>query len=406
MKKTALFFFALILVSCVYLYYSFRSFKQRSLIDYKSDSSILMSYKSWGFDTTEFSHMNDVFLDEVEHSPSLLFPFVSRTFKTKHDNILALLQSAYVTDVTEKKQLIQSKLTYLRDRVKNSSVLSSEKKGKYSDALEIIAGTVFERNSSLYDLMTALKTLENNDVNITADIELIRKESIYSEINDYMKTCEELKQYFTEKENQNGLSLATSCIDSANALLGPKYQENGADFMESLSRERVFALVEKTTKAKQQLIEDEQYALMQKKREEEKLVLVPPAPRQEGKVVVVNVALQRLYAYENGQALFPTAVPITTGKYGFETVYGEFAIYLKERMHKMQSPFPGIYYDDVVNYWMPFYLGYGLHDAPWRSVYGTQDYPIVGSHGCVNIPLNDTIILYNWAEVGTKVIVL
>ena len=75
-------------------------------------------------------------------------------------------------------------------------------------------------------------------------------------------------------------------------------------------------------------------------------------------------------------------------------------------MHQMQSPFPGIYYDDVVNYWMPFYLGYGLHDAPWRSVYGTQDYVGVGSHGCVNMPLYETSILYNWAEVGTKVVVM
>ncbi|MCX6730485.1 MAG: L,D-transpeptidase, partial [Candidatus Roizmanbacteria bacterium] len=171
-------------------------------------------------------------------------------------------------------------------------------------------------------------------------------------------------------------------------------------------RERVFAAMQKATQAKQQLIQDEQYALAAKKKEEERLTVVPPAPRQEGKIVVVNLNLQRLYAYENGLTLFPNAVPITTGKQGFETVTGEFAIYIKEQQHKMVSPFPGIYYDDVVNYWMPFYLGYGLHDAPWRAVYGTQDYGIVGSHGCVNIPFKETSILYNWAVVGTRVIVL
>ena len=143
-----------------------------------------------------------------------------------------------------------------------------------------------------------------------------------------------------------------------------------------------------------------------KQKEVERLTLVPPAPRQEGKVIVVNLNLQRLYAYENGKSIFPSAVLITTGKRGFETVTGEFAVYLKEQQHKMVSPFPGIHYDDVVNYWMPFYLGYGLHDAPWRSIYGTQDYPDVGSHGCVNMPLKDTVVLYNWAEIGTKVIVL
>ena len=49
--------------------------------------------------------------------------------------------------------------------------------------------------------------------------------------------------------------------------------------------------------------------------------------------------------------------------------------------------------------------GYAIHDAPWRSSYGpgTQAY---GSHGCVNVPMPTMTTLYNWAEVGTKVIVL
>ena len=37
---------------------------------------------------------------------------------------------------------------------------------------------------------------------------------------------------------------------------------------------------------------------------------------------------------ENGKSIFEVAVPITTGKYGFETVTGEFAIYLKKVQHQ------------------------------------------------------------------------
>lgn len=350
--------------------------------------------------------MYDGFVSEAKKTPLLGFPFVVSSQKKKHDNIIGLLQSSYATEVVTKKTLIQSKLTYLRDRVKNSSYIPSNKKQSYSDTFEIVAGTVFERNSTVEDLNVALKTLSEQDTAVSTDIEAVRKEFVFTEIDQYKSSCQTYKNYFVEKNNFDGVALADSCVLAADTLLEPQYRENSADFIESLSRERVFALVQKVGQAKQQLEQDEQYAFLQKKKEEERLTLVPPAPRQDGKVIVVNITLQRLYAYSNGISLFPQAVPITTGKQGFETVQGDFAVYLKERFHKMTSPFPGIYYDDVVQYWMPFYLGYGLHDAAWRTVYGTQDYSTVGSHGCVNIPLNDTIILYNWAEVGTRVLVI
>jgi len=353
-----------------------------------------------------FAKMHSDFINEISKTSIITFPFAITSLRNKHDNILRLLQGAYAVKVSGKKELIQTKLTYLRDRVKNTAYLSTEKKMIYSNSLEVIAGTVFERSSSLRDLDTALKSLESQDRNITSDIEAIRKEAVYSEITTYKSTCEKLREYFVEKHSIVEIDLADSCIVSADMLLGAGYKENGAEFIESLARERVFGLLQKATQAKQKIQQDEQYALLQKRKAEERLTLVPPSPRQEGKIVVINIDLQRLYAYENGKTIFASAVPITTGKYGFETVYGEFSIYLKERLHKMSSPFPGIYYDDVVNYWMPFYLGYGLHDAPWRYVYGTQDYTAIGSHGCVNMPLNETIILYNWAEVGTRVIVI
>ena len=48
--------------------------------------------------------------------------------------------------------------------------------------------------------------------------------------------------------------------------------------------------------------------------------------------------------------------------------------------------------------------GYAIHGAPWRAVYGpgTQ---LGGSHGCVNSPVSQVAILYQWAPLGTTVIV-
>ena len=35
---------------------------------------------------------------------------------------------------------------------------------------------------------------------------------------------------------------------------------------------------------------------------------------------------------------------------------------------------------------MPFWNGYGLHDAPWRDEFGGTIYKTNGSHGCINLP--------------------
>ena len=405
MRKFFLPFFIFLIVVILY---SCRAYllKQKTVDTLKNDKSKVTAYLKWGYDTQVFEKMHTSLIQEAESFSFFVFPFQTQYLQSKCENILRLVQTGYATEVTKQKELIQSRLTYLRDRVMTNTNIPQDKKQIYFNSFDVIAAGVFEKNTDINGLKKALETLDEQDAAITKEVESIRKESLMSELQGYRATCEELLTFFIEKNSVLNQATAQECIDAADKLLGPGYSINGADFIETLSRERVFTFVQKATQAKQQLLQDEQYAQAAKIKEEERLTVVPPAPRQEGKVIVVNLELQRLYAYENGTTIFPTAVPITTGKQGFETVTGEFAVYLKEQHHQMESPFPGIFYNDIVNYWMPFYLGYGLHDAPWRSVYGTQDYTTVGSHGCVNIPLNNTIILYNWAEVGTRVMVI
>ena len=395
--------FSLLILSC--LYSSFL-LKKNNVSDLNNDQQKILIYRKWGLDTKDFSKMYDGLLNDANSTSFIIFPFKLSAFYIKRDNILRLTQAAYAIQVTKLKEEVQTRLSYLRERIKNSTTLTQNDKQIFSDSLEVIAGKSFEITNDINSLKKSYKSLEEQDALITTKIETVKKESLITELQNYKKTCEGLFIYFTDKNSISNKTLASNCINEADKLMGPRYKSNGADFIEALSRERVFTLAQQASKAKHQIEQEELYLFEVKKKQEEILTIVPPALRQEGKVIVVNLALQRLYAYDNGISIFPTAVTITTGKYGFETVTGEFAVYLKELQHKMVSPFPGIYYDDVVNYWMPFYLGYGLHDAPWRSIYGTQDYVTVGSHGCVNIPLKDTIILYNWAEVGTRVIVI
>jgi len=49
---------------------------------------------------------------------------------------------------------------------------------------------------------------------------------------------------------------------------------------------------------------------------------------------------------------------------------------------------------------VPKWQGYGIHGAYWHNNFGN---PM--SHGCVNMQLGDAEALYNWADVGTRVII-
>lgn len=64
-------------------------------------------------------------------------------------------------------------------------------------------------------------------------------------------------------------------------------------------------------------------------------------------------------------------------------------------------------YRTRVDYWMQVtYTGVGFHDAVWQSAFGGTLYqiPNIGSHGCVNMPLDKAAALYDMIEAGTPVI--
>lgn len=65
----------------------------------------------------------------------------------------------------------------------------------------------------------------------------------------------------------------------------------------------------------------------------------------------------------------------------------------------------GADYVSFVKYWMPFYGGDGLHDASWQKAFGGDRYKRYGSHGCINMRLEDVSSLYEMIEVGTPIIV-
>ena len=58
-----------------------------------------------------------------------------------------------------------------------------------------------------------------------------------------------------------------------------------------------------------------------------------------------------------------------------------------------------------VHRFMPFCGGEGFHDATWRNKFGGNIYTYDGSHGCVNMPKDKVIELYDLVNVGTPVVI-
>lgn len=122
-----------------------------------------------------------------------------------------------------------------------------------------------------------------------------------------------------------------------------------------------------------------------------------------GRYIEINISTQRLTAYQDSNVVLSS--PLTSGAVGrgLGTPIGLFSIYEKRRNTYLNGRAYGWDYNLFVNYWMPFSGGVGLHDAPWRSVFGGSDYYWGGSHGCVNLPHSTASFLYDWSTVGTPV---
>jgi len=123
--------------------------------------------------------------------------------------------------------------------------------------------------------------------------------------------------------------------------------------------------------------------------------------RYPGKYIEIDLGKQMLYQIE-GNTLVGSH-NVSTGKWSMPTPTGEFAINAKtDRAYSAR-------YDLYMPYWMSF-IGsdYGIHELPeWAD--GTKEgeshlgTPV--SHGCVRLGVGDAAAVYNWAEVGTPVVV-
>lgn len=119
------------------------------------------------------------------------------------------------------------------------------------------------------------------------------------------------------------------------------------------------------------------------------------------KQIRIDLSEQRLYQEVNGIAV--ASYPVSSGKASTPTPVGSYSVLNKHPRAWSRS----------ASLWMPYWMafradGYGLHELPeWpggkkegKAHLGT---PV--SHGCVRIGEGVAKLLYDWAPVGTRVLI-
>ena len=116
------------------------------------------------------------------------------------------------------------------------------------------------------------------------------------------------------------------------------------------------------------------------------------------KAIVVSISQQMLWAYKGEKIVLNSYV--STGKSGFDTPIGSYAVLTKLPSQTMAGVIGGEYYNvpDVPSVLYFTNRGHALHGTYWHSNFGTTM-----SHGCVNLPLDVAAWLYAWAPIGTPV---
>lgn len=129
---------------------------------------------------------------------------------------------------------------------------------------------------------------------------------------------------------------------------------------------------------------------------------LPPEAPKIGKWIDIHLTQQLLTAYEGQRAI--RTVVITSGKPGWETPAGLYKINTRVANETMDSGAIGAeeFYklEDVLFTQYFTDKGHALHFAWWKTE-ATIGRP--GSHGCINLLLDEARFLWEWADIGTTV---
>ena len=125
----------------------------------------------------------------------------------------------------------------------------------------------------------------------------------------------------------------------------------------------------------------------------------------------VDISAQHMWYVQNGQVVLETDVVTGEPIPSKITPEGVYSLMWKQPNSVLVgdiNPDTGEpAYRTKVKYWMQVTSsGVGFHDAIWQTAFGGTLYQIpgTGSHGCINMPLDQAGALFNMIEPGTPVI--
>lgn len=134
-------------------------------------------------------------------------------------------------------------------------------------------------------------------------------------------------------------------------------------------------------------------------------LFLQPVFGTDSKVIKVDISKQKIELWEENDLI--KEYDISSGATGSPTPTGNFKIYNKEPMT----------FSERYDCWLPFWLAftpdskYGFHELPICLVSneaerkGMDSLGENSSNGCVRMGIGDAQDLYQWAEIGTKVII-
>ncbi|MCI9177986.1 MAG: L,D-transpeptidase family protein [Clostridia bacterium] len=124
--------------------------------------------------------------------------------------------------------------------------------------------------------------------------------------------------------------------------------------------------------------------------------------------VELDITRQMLWLYKDGICILEARVVTGNVANGHVTPTGIYFLMYKDRNVPLTGyNNDGSRYCSIVEYWMPFYPDIGFHDANWRSnaEYVPTSYLHNGSHGCVNMILEDAAVLYQNINTSMPIII-
>ena len=125
--------------------------------------------------------------------------------------------------------------------------------------------------------------------------------------------------------------------------------------------------------------------------------------------IQVDLSAQMMWYFEDGVMVFES--PVVTGLPGsMATPPGVFFILEMLRDTVLEgavNPDTGVEANPTpVAYWMRVtWEGIGFHDATWQESFGGDRYQTFGSHGCINMPLEQARDLYSRIGIYTPVVI-